>query len=139
MQPAFLGFAAVTPEWSWVVFLLHQSCVVSQWISIWINTEASVALGKTAVIITHLIAFIWSIIDAVRCEVYESLFFFLLLSSLPHSENYLVKWSSSGLVKDIDQLHNLRAVFTVRVSVCYNVCLCTIAHLWYPAIYQAML
>uniref|UniRef100_A0A674P4L1 Dedicator of cytokinesis 1 n=1 Tax=Takifugu rubripes TaxID=31033 RepID=A0A674P4L1_TAKRU len=28
------------------------------------------------------------------------------------SENYLVKWSSSGLVKDIDQLHNLRAVFT---------------------------
>uniref|UniRef100_A0A8C6PXR4 Dedicator of cytokinesis 1 n=1 Tax=Nothobranchius furzeri TaxID=105023 RepID=A0A8C6PXR4_NOTFU len=28
------------------------------------------------------------------------------------SENYLVKWSSSGLVKDIEQLHNLRAVFT---------------------------
>uniref|UniRef100_A0A3Q2DTW0 Dedicator of cytokinesis 1 n=2 Tax=Cyprinodon variegatus TaxID=28743 RepID=A0A3Q2DTW0_CYPVA len=28
------------------------------------------------------------------------------------SENYLVKWSSSGMVKDIDQLHNLRAVFT---------------------------
>ncbi|XP_035997911.1 dedicator of cytokinesis protein 1 isoform X4 [Fundulus heteroclitus] len=28
------------------------------------------------------------------------------------SESYLVKWSSSGLVKDIDQLHNLRAVFT---------------------------
>ncbi|XP_073684048.1 dedicator of cytokinesis protein 1-like [Garra rufa] len=28
------------------------------------------------------------------------------------SENYLVRWSSSGLVKDIDQLHNLRAVFT---------------------------
>ncbi|TMS21908.1 Dedicator of cytokinesis protein 1, partial [Larimichthys crocea] len=28
------------------------------------------------------------------------------------SENYLVKWSSSGLVKDIDQLHNLRSVFT---------------------------
>uniref|UniRef100_H3CYE2 Dedicator of cytokinesis 1 n=1 Tax=Tetraodon nigroviridis TaxID=99883 RepID=H3CYE2_TETNG len=28
------------------------------------------------------------------------------------SENYLVKWSSSGLAKDIDQLHNLRAVFT---------------------------
>uniref|UniRef100_A0AAX7TGD6 Dedicator of cytokinesis 1 n=1 Tax=Astatotilapia calliptera TaxID=8154 RepID=A0AAX7TGD6_ASTCA len=28
------------------------------------------------------------------------------------SENYLVKWSSCGLVKDIDQLHNLRAVFT---------------------------
>lgn len=31
------------------------------------------------------------------------------------SENYLVRWSSSGLVKDIDQLHNLRAVFTVRI------------------------
>ncbi|KAK7918815.1 hypothetical protein WMY93_010099 [Mugilogobius chulae] len=28
------------------------------------------------------------------------------------SENYLVKWSSCGLVKDIDQLHNLRSVFT---------------------------
>ncbi|KAJ8284749.1 hypothetical protein COCON_G00035990 [Conger conger] len=28
------------------------------------------------------------------------------------SENYLVRWSSSGLVKDIDQLHNLRSVFT---------------------------
>lgn len=41
-----------------------------------------------------------------------------LLSSLPHSENYLVKWSSSGLVKDIDQLHNLRSVFTVSVSAC---------------------
>uniref|UniRef100_A0A673J7N6 Dedicator of cytokinesis protein 1-like n=1 Tax=Sinocyclocheilus rhinocerous TaxID=307959 RepID=A0A673J7N6_9TELE len=27
-------------------------------------------------------------------------------------ENYLVRWSSSGLAKDIDQLHNLRAVFT---------------------------
>lgn len=45
------------------------------------------------------------------------------LSPLPHSENYLVKWSSSGLVKDIDQLHNLRAVFTVSVSACGNVCL----------------
>uniref|UniRef100_A0A8C3GNJ3 Dedicator of cytokinesis 1 n=1 Tax=Cairina moschata TaxID=8855 RepID=A0A8C3GNJ3_CAIMO len=28
------------------------------------------------------------------------------------SENYLVRWSSSGLPKDIDRLHNLRAVFT---------------------------
>uniref|UniRef100_A0A6Q2Y4B6 Dedicator of cytokinesis 1 n=1 Tax=Esox lucius TaxID=8010 RepID=A0A6Q2Y4B6_ESOLU len=28
------------------------------------------------------------------------------------SENYLVRWSSQGLVKDIDTLHNLRAVFT---------------------------
>lgn len=48
-----------------------------------------------------------------------------LLSPLSHSENYLVKWSSSGLVKDIDQLHNLRAVFTVRVYVCPTVCLCS--------------
>lgn len=52
-----------------------------------------------------------------------------LLSSLPHSENYLVKWSSSGLVKDIDQLHNLRAVFTVRVYVCPDVCLCLVCSL----------
>ncbi|KAG8435496.1 hypothetical protein GDO86_013434 [Hymenochirus boettgeri] len=28
------------------------------------------------------------------------------------SENYLVRWSSSGLPKDIEKLHNLRAVFT---------------------------
>uniref|UniRef100_A0A8D0BC68 Dedicator of cytokinesis 1 n=1 Tax=Salvator merianae TaxID=96440 RepID=A0A8D0BC68_SALMN len=28
------------------------------------------------------------------------------------SENYLVRWSSSGLPKDIDRLHNLRSVFT---------------------------
>ncbi|KAH0508064.1 Dedicator of cytokinesis protein 1 [Microtus ochrogaster] len=28
------------------------------------------------------------------------------------SENYLVRWPSSGLPKDIDRLHNLRAVFT---------------------------
>ncbi|MGH0163664.1 UNVERIFIED_CONTAM: hypothetical protein FKN15_060069 [Acipenser sinensis] len=28
------------------------------------------------------------------------------------SENYLVRWSSSGLPKDIDRLNNLRAVFT---------------------------
>ncbi|XP_043912113.1 dedicator of cytokinesis protein 1 [Protopterus annectens] len=28
------------------------------------------------------------------------------------SENYLVRWSSSGLPKDIDKLHNLRAVLT---------------------------
>ncbi|OCT71603.1 dedicator of cytokinesis protein 1 isoform X2 [Xenopus laevis] len=28
------------------------------------------------------------------------------------SENYLVRWSSSGLPKDIDKLHYLRAVFT---------------------------
>ncbi|XP_038599409.1 dedicator of cytokinesis protein 1 isoform X1 [Tachyglossus aculeatus] len=28
------------------------------------------------------------------------------------SENYLVRWSSSGLPKDLDRLHNLRAVFT---------------------------
>lgn len=26
-----------------------------------------------------------------------------------------MRWSSSGLAKDIDQLHNLRAVFTVRI------------------------
>lgn len=71
-----MGFAAVTTEWSWAVFLLHQSCIVSQWISIWINAEASVASGKTAVITTQLMAFIWSVIDAIRCEVYEILFFF---------------------------------------------------------------
>ncbi|KAG8517474.1 Dedicator of cytokinesis protein 1 [Galemys pyrenaicus] len=29
------------------------------------------------------------------------------------SENYLVRWSSCGLPKDIDRLHHLRAVFTI--------------------------
>lgn len=48
---------------------------------------------------------------------------FVIVSS-SHSENYLVKWSSSGLVKDIDQLHNLRAVFTVSVFVPLFVCVC---------------
>lgn len=71
-----MGFAAVTPEWSWAVFLLHQPCIVSQWISIWINAEASVASGKTAVFTTQLMAFIWNVIDAIRCEEYEILFFF---------------------------------------------------------------
>lgn len=41
-----------------------------------------------------------------------NLLFFISLSS----ENYLVRWSSSGLPKDIDRLHNLRAVFTVSAS-----------------------
>lgn len=48
--------------------------------------------------------------------------------SLSHSENYLVKWSSSGLVKDIDQLHNLRAVFTVSVFACACARLPVVAH-----------
>ncbi|NXT26973.1 DOCK1 protein, partial [Syrrhaptes paradoxus] len=34
------------------------------------------------------------------------------LESNIFSENYLVRWSSCGLPKDIDRLHNLRAVFT---------------------------
>lgn len=48
----------------------------------------------------------------------------LLFCDLSLSENYLVKWSSSGLVKDIDQLHNLRAVFTVCVFASMCVCVC---------------
>lgn len=56
-----------------------------------------------------------------------SLFFF------HYSENYLVKWSSSGLVKDIDQLHNLRAVFTVGVfgTVEFSVCVCVFGWCWW--------
>lgn len=30
------------------------------------------------------------------------------------SENYLLKWSKEGLAKDLDQLNNLRVLFTVR-------------------------
>lgn len=44
-----------------------------------------------------------------------------------HSENYLVRWSSSGLPKDIDRLHNLRAVFTVSVLFLF-------ISLWYPIV-----
>lgn len=40
-----------------------------------------------------------------------------LLLFFPPSENYLVRWPSSGLPKDIDRLHNLRAVFTVSPSI----------------------
>jgi len=29
------------------------------------------------------------------------------------AENYVVKWSKEGLAQDIDQLHNLRVLFTV--------------------------
>lgn len=47
------------------------------------------------------------------CYIWKMNLFFLL-SFL--SENYLVRWSSSGLPKDIDRLHNLRAVFTVSAS-----------------------
>lgn len=65
------------------------------------------------------------------------------LSSLPYSENYLVKWSSSGLVKDIDQLHNLRAVFTVSVFALVYVrpcvCVCVHTRLWQSTVYSAML
>ena len=29
------------------------------------------------------------------------------------TENYVVRWSKEGLAQDIDQLHNLRVLFTV--------------------------
>lgn len=29
------------------------------------------------------------------------------------TENYVVRWSKEGLARDIDQLHNLRVLFTV--------------------------
>lgn len=32
------------------------------------------------------------------------------------SENYLVKWGKGGLAKDMDQLNNLRVLFTVRLN-----------------------
>lgn len=30
------------------------------------------------------------------------------------TENYVVRWSRDGLARDLDQIHNLRALFTVR-------------------------
>lgn len=30
------------------------------------------------------------------------------------TENYVVRWSKEGLASDLDQLHNLRVLFTVR-------------------------
>lgn len=32
----------------------------------------------------------------------------------PFTENYVVHWSKDGLASDIDQLHNLKVLFTVR-------------------------
>lgn len=32
------------------------------------------------------------------------------------TENYVVRWSKEGLASDLDQLHNLRVLFTVRHS-----------------------
>lgn len=34
----------------------------------------------------------------------------------PFTENYVVHWSKDGLASDIDQLHNLKVLFTVRIS-----------------------
>lgn len=51
----------------------NQPCIVSQWISTWINTEASEASGKTAVIVTQPMAFSGGGIDP-----HEILSFFFL-------------------------------------------------------------
>jgi hypothetical protein len=60
----------------------------------------------------------------VPCCIWKINFLLFLFFS---SENYLVRWSSSGLPKDIDRLHNLRAVFTVSaptdVQLCYSLAL----------------
>lgn len=31
------------------------------------------------------------------------------------TENYVVRWSKDGLMSDIDQMDNLRVMFTVRI------------------------
>lgn len=36
------------------------------------------------------------------------------------TENYVVKWSKEGLASDINQLHNLRVLFTVSIKVFSN-------------------
>lgn len=32
----------------------------------------------------------------------------------PITESYVVRWSKDGLMRDLDQMHNLRVMFTVR-------------------------
>lgn len=32
------------------------------------------------------------------------------------TENYVVRWSKDGLMSDLDQMHNLRVMFTVSKS-----------------------
>lgn len=34
---------------------------------------------------------------------------------LPFTENYVVRWSKEGFVRDINQLHSLRVLFTVDI------------------------
>lgn len=31
----------------------------------------------------------------------------------PITESYVVRWSKDGLMRDLDQMHNLRVMFTV--------------------------
>lgn len=40
----------------------------------------------------------------------------ILSHTLPSSENYVMKWGNQGMPKDLDQLNNLRVVFTVSAS-----------------------
>lgn len=39
-----------------------------------------------------------------------------LMVLLPHSENFLVRWDSMGMPKEIEKLNNLPALFTVSES-----------------------
>lgn len=36
------------------------------------------------------------------------------------SENYLVSWGKQGFVKDVEQIHNLKCLFTVRNTITFN-------------------
>lgn len=49
---------------------------------------------------------------SVGCE-----FNFFLLSFFICSENYLVRWGSNGMPKEIEKLNNLQAVFTVSYCI----------------------
>lgn len=44
----------------------------------------------------------------------------LTLCHLYFSESYLVKWSKEGLAKDLDQLNNLRVLFTVSNFISFD-------------------
>ena len=39
------------------------------------------------------------------------------------TENYVVRWSKEGLTRNIDQLHNLRVLFTVRKHIMKRNCI----------------
>lgn len=52
------------------------------------------------------------------CKINEDAELLMCLSdgTVPFTENYVVRWSKEGFVRDINQLHSLRVLFTVKTT-----------------------